>query len=300
MDAGTTTRAATVLNTTQPSISRRLSELQSASGLKLFDLHHGRLRPTAEGRHLYHSILQHYSGLQKIETLVAVMRESGTQSLRIGCTPSVAAGLLPPVINAFLKQYPNTHISIQTLSTRQLEDYLNQGLIEMAMASGEFMQGDFATEVLSRTPAICVLPLHHPLAQHDRISLDMLANEKILSFSETDELSVRIKQQLVKHGLPQEFSIQTPSSITVCALVAAGNGVGIVTPYIAAPFADRLAITQLDPIIEVDLQLAMPSHTAPSMLVECFLDLMRRSVKANHLQAGVRSARTQRPPRSDP
>lgn len=281
MDAGTTTRAAAVLNTTQPSVSRRVAELQSATGLKLFDLHNGRLRPTAEGRHLYRSVQQHYAGLQKIEALVSVMRASGTESLRIGCTPTIGVGLLPQVVKAFLGRFPKTHISIQTLSTRQLEDYLNQGLIEVALASGAFMQGDFYSQVLISTPAVCVLPLDHPLASEKRINLDQLAHERILSFSETDELSVRIKQQLVTHGLPDEFSIQTPSSITVCALVAAGNGVGIVTPYIAAPFSERLAIAQLDPAIEVDLQLAMPSHTAPSMLVEFFLDLLRDRIQSD-------------------
>lgn len=282
MDAGTTTGAAAILNTTQPSISRRIAELQSATGLKLFDLHHGRLRPTAEGHHLYRAVLQHFAGLQKIESLVAIMRESGTQTLRIGCTPTIAVGVLPYVVNQFLGKYPNTHISIQTLSTKQLGDFLNQGLIEFALASGEFSQGDFHNEVLSRTPAVCVLPLDHPLARRKKIRLGMLEGERILSFSETDELSVRIKEQLIRKGIPDYFSIQTPSSITVCALVAAGNGVGIVTPYIAAPFSDRLAIVELDPPIEVDLQLGLPIHTAPSKLVEYFLDLLKTRVKVGN------------------
>lgn len=282
MHAGTTTGAAAVLNTTQPSVSRRVAELQAATGLKLFDLHNGRLRPTTEGRHLYQAIQQHFAGLQKIESLVAIMRESGTQTLRIGCTPTIAVGLLPDVVSQFLKKYPTTHISIQTLSTKQLEDFLNQGLIEFALASGEFSPGDFHSQVLSRTPAVCVLPLNHPLAKRKKIHITMLEGQRILSFSETDQLSVRIKEQLVHHGIPDYFSIQTPSSMTVCALVAAGNGVGIVTPYIAAPFSDRLAITELDPAIEVELQLAMPAHTAPSMLVDYFLKVLQLKINGVH------------------
>ena len=278
MHAGTTTGAAAVLHTTQPSVSRRIAELQAATGLKLFDLHNGRLRPTTEGRHLYQAVQQHFAGLQKIETLVAIMRESGTQTLRIGCTPTIAVGLLPDAVRLFLKKYPTTHISIQTLSSKQLEDFLNQGLIDFALASGQFSPGDFDSQVLSRTPAVCVLPLNHPLAKRKKINLKMLQGERILSFSETDELSVRIKEQLVQHGIADYFSIQTPSSITVCALVAAGNGVGIVTPYIAAPFSDRLAAVELEPPIEVDLQLAMPSHTAPSMLVEWFLKVLKTQI----------------------
>lgn len=279
MHAGTTTAAAEVLNTTQPSVSRRIAELQAATGLKLFDLHHGRLRPTTEARHLYRAVLQHFEGLQKLESLVAIMRESGTQTLRIGCTPTVAVGLLPPVTQEFLQRFPQTHISLQTLSTRQLEEYLHQDLIDVAIASGEFGQGEYHSEVLSRTPAVCVVPLGHRLANKSRIHMKMLEGERILSFSETDELSVRIKAHLVAQGIPDYFAIQTPSSITVCALVAAGNGVGIVSPFIAAPFSERLAVIELDPAIEIELQLAMPIHTAPSMLTLAFVDKLHEQLK---------------------
>ena len=50
MLAGTTTGAAQMLRTTQPSVSRLLAQAQQASGLKLFDMERGRLRPTREAK----------------------------------------------------------------------------------------------------------------------------------------------------------------------------------------------------------------------------------------------------------
>lgn len=270
MDTGTTTGAATMLNTSQPAISRRLAELRRATQLTLFDLHNGRLRPTTEGRHLYKAILRHFAGLQKIEAIVASIRESGTQTLRLGCTPTLAVGLIPRVIHDFLARFPNTHINIQTMGTPQLADYLHQDLLDIAVATGEFRRDDFQPQVLNRTAAVCVLPRGHRLAEVESVELSMLKGERILSFSDTDELSVRIKQQLLTHGIPDYFSIQTPSSMTVCALVAAGNGVGIVTPYVADLFGERLLIKPLMPTIGIDLQLALPDHTAPSLLVRHF------------------------------
>lgn len=85
METGTTTKAAIALNTTQPSISRKLADLQQAAGLQLFELHHGRLRPTREGRHLYQSVRKHFEGLEKIETVVGILRKSGA-----GCCASAA------------------------------------------------------------------------------------------------------------------------------------------------------------------------------------------------------------------
>ena len=49
MQTGTVTAAADVLHTTQPSVSRLLAQLAYETRLKLFDHHHGRLRPTPEG-----------------------------------------------------------------------------------------------------------------------------------------------------------------------------------------------------------------------------------------------------------
>jgi DNA-binding transcriptional LysR family regulator len=56
MITGTTTASAEMLNTTQPSISRLLSQIQSTTGLKLFELSRGRLNPTPQFRRQYEGV----------------------------------------------------------------------------------------------------------------------------------------------------------------------------------------------------------------------------------------------------
>lgn len=274
MQLGTTTNAALMLNTTQPSISRRIAELQGATELKLFDLHHGRLRPTSEGKLLYKTIQQHFDGLEKIESVVAIMRRSGTQVLRLGCTPTLGIGLLPAVVNQFLQKFPETHINIHTLSSQQLGDFLHQGLIDLALTTGELSESDFRPVIINTTEAVCVLPLSHRLRDAQAIDFSMLQGERLLSISETDELTVKIKVQLAAHGIPVEFAVQTASSITVCALVAAGTGVGMVNPYVASTFSGQLLIKPLTPSIAIPVQMAMPIHTAPSLLTRHFVDIL--------------------------
>lgn len=282
MQMGTATGAALMLNTTQPSISRRISELQNATELKLFDLHHGRLRPTSEGRLLYKTIQQHYDALQKIESVVAVMRRSGTQTLRLGCTPTLGIGLIPSIIHRFLHKFPNTHITIQTLSTQQLGSFLHQDLIDLALTTGTLNEDDFRPETIHKTQAVCVLPLGHRLRDMDTIEFTMLKGEHIFSISETDELSIKIKAQLLKYGLANDFTVHTPSSITVCALVAAGSGVGIVTPYVAGTFSSQLLIKPLSTSIDIYVQMAMPTHTAPSLLTRQFISILMDEIRINN------------------
>lgn len=279
MQMGTTTSAAAMLNTTQPSVSRRIAELQNTTGLKLFELHHGRLRPTSEGKLLYKTIQKHFAGLEKIEAVVAIMRKSGTGVLRLGCTPTLGVGLLPEVIHQFLQKFPNTYINLQTLSTQQLADYLHQDLIDLALTTSTFDQNDFQPALIHKSEAVCVLPLDHPLRDVPAINLKLLQGSQILSLNETDEITIKIKSLLQYNRASDEFAIETPSSITICALVAAGNGIGIVNPYVANTFAGRLLIKKFEPAIDTAVQMAMPAHTAPSSLTRHFVDILVEHAK---------------------
>lgn len=273
MKTGSTTRAAMVLHTTQPSISRRLAELQNTTKLKLFDLKRGRLQPTGEGDFLYQAIERHFLGLENIETIISVMRRSGTKSLRLACTPTLGVGWLPPVVHGFMETFPDTHVTIQTTGTPQIEDYLDQNLIDIALTTGEFRREDMRPTVLERRKVVCILPPDHPLGTVTRVELPMLAGERLISISENDELSGRIKAELLQRGLSDYFAVQTNSSITICAMVAAGIGIGIVTPYITDIFADKLIIKPLQVSIAVELRIATPVNRAPSLLAREFIRL---------------------------
>ena len=76
MLTGTTIAAANMLNTTQPSISRSIAQIQAAAKLKLFELDRGRLRPTPEAVKLFEAVQRNFLGLETIEETVALLRRS--------------------------------------------------------------------------------------------------------------------------------------------------------------------------------------------------------------------------------
>jgi DNA-binding transcriptional LysR family regulator len=278
METGTTTKAAQALNTTQPSISRRLSELQNATGLQLFDLYNGRLRPTREGRRLYRSVRQHFDGLEKIETAVDILRRSGTGVLRIGSTPTLAAGLLPEIVSEFMQMYPGIYINLQTLGTPQLTEYLRQDLIDFVLTTGSIEHKDIVSSVLMRESAVCVVPREHPLAAAECVDLDSLHTHKLILLNDTDDIIIAMRAQLRDRKYPDDIVVETNSSITICSLVAAGAGVGVVNPFVANSYADRLVVKPLVPRIGMEVTLARSVTLAPSMLTNRFIELLQARV----------------------
>ncbi|NIE62427.1 LysR substrate-binding domain-containing protein [Burkholderia sp. Ax-1719] len=274
MQAGTTIGAAAMLNTTQPSISRRLTELQNFSGLKLLEKHQGRLRPTREGMLLYRAIQKHFEGLDQIETVVAMLRRSGTGTLRIGCTPVLALGVLPAVVEVFSQRFPDAHLIVHTHATLRLMELLRQELFDCILTTGKVMESDFESLAMRTIPAVCVLPHGHRLANEAVVDVRMLRGERLITLDSADEITLALGALMYAVGLEMKSAIETTSSITVCAMVASGNGIGVVTPFVAGTFAQKVLIKPFVPAIGVTVSMATTTQTAPSLLASHFVEVL--------------------------
>lgn len=128
---------------------------------------------------------------------------------------------MPQVIAELLKKFPKTHISMETAGTPQLSNFLQQDLLDVVLTTGRIEDNELDSEVLISSSAVCVLLLEHRLKQADRINLETIQSQKIISLSDSDELTQKIKHFLHSHHISHDFIIETPSSITVFALVDA-------------------------------------------------------------------------------
>lgn len=75
MVTGSTTRAAEMLYTSQPTISRELARMEQVVGFALFERAHGRLRPTMAALTLFDDVRLAYVGLERVAATAARLRE---------------------------------------------------------------------------------------------------------------------------------------------------------------------------------------------------------------------------------
>lgn len=285
MLTGTTTGAAHMLHTTQPYVSRLIGQIQSASGIRLFDMHNGRLRPTAEAHELFDTIQRQFLGLERIEAKVDALRQSGSGSLRVGCTPSLGLGVVPAAISLFSARHPDARINLQTLGSHYLRDGLLHGMFDLALTTTAMTDKAFHEERIHRSHAVCVARCDHPLASKNKIHARDLSGCLLLTLNADDELSIALQNALAAHRVRPASQIETTYSSTICSLAARSNGVGFVNEYVAEVFADQLAILPFHPRIDVDMYLAYPPQRAPSRLAEVFGGILR-DILADRATAG--------------
>jgi DNA-binding transcriptional LysR family regulator len=276
MLTGTTTAAAEMLRTTQPSISRLLAQIQSATKLKLFELGRGRLQPTPEATKLFEAVQRNFAGLEKIEETIGLIRRSGTGLLRVACTPSLSVSVLPKVIAAFQQRHPDVNIVFRTTGSHYVREGLLNGLYDVGLSTNRFRFSDeeLHTDILDQAQAVCVMSKTHEFAADASIGPRHFEADNLLTLDSEDDLSDAWRRILAQKKIVPRAVIETSHSATICTLAEAGAGIGVVNPYIASIFADRLRIAPLKPIVQVKTFAFHRRHVPASTLTSVFIGLL--------------------------
>ena len=124
---GSMAKAAAELAISQPAVSKAIADMEHAVGLRLLDRSRNGIEPTPYGRVLVKRGVAIFDELKHgVEELEFLADPTGGE-LRIGSTESVAAGLLPAIIERFTREYPLVHLDVaqavmSTLHYRELRE----------------------------------------------------------------------------------------------------------------------------------------------------------------------------------
>jgi len=123
------------LNSTQSTVSMRIQELERELGVTLFDRSPGQVKVTETGRDLIPYVERILRGAADMSGHLA---EVGTSSgrIRIGVAEVISMSWLPMFVTEMRARFPRVHIEIEEALTRQLEQGLDTGRLDMVLAPG--------------------------------------------------------------------------------------------------------------------------------------------------------------------
>jgi DNA-binding transcriptional LysR family regulator len=233
MVAGHVTRAAEALYTSQPTVSRELARLEQVLGISLFDRVKGRLRPTVRALALLQEVELSYVGLERIAATAASLRDFSQGRLQLACLPALAHALLPDAIRRFVALRPQAGVSITPLESPSLEAALTEQRFDLGLT--ERREAPAATELRSllEVDEVCVLREDHPLAARAVLQPQDFADQAFISLAPTDPYRQQIDAVFSGAGVRRQLHIESPSAVSVCALVREGLGLAIVNPLTA-------------------------------------------------------------------
>ena len=150
-------------------------------------------------------------------------------TVRIGFTAVSTFGVLTSLLNIISEAYPDIHLDLFEMVTREQIAGLLNGEIDLGLARPPFDKTAFASRLLHREELLLAVPSGHRLSHLDRpVSAEDLATEPLIMYS---PVKARYFYDLVVRLFPvtSENVVHTVSQVlTMLWLVAGGRGIAFV------------------------------------------------------------------------
>ena len=224
------TEAARALHTSQPGVSKAIIELEEELGIEIFARHGKRLkRVTEPGEHVVRSIeiiMREVGNLKRIGEQFSA-QDSGT--LSIATTHTQARYVLPQPVAKLRIAYPKVNIALHQGTPEQVARMLLDDVAEVGIATESLAQFDeLVTLPCYEWEHMIVLPAAHRLAAVERLSLEDLVHEPLITYHPSFTGRTRIDQAFAARRLVPRIALEAIDSDVITTYVRLGLGVGIV------------------------------------------------------------------------
>ena len=279
--AGSTNEAASLLNISQPAVSRSIQNLESFINYKLFIRQNGRLYPTKEAEYLYHEIDQLYSSIDHITNVMENIHLVGSGHLRIVASTPMGQRFLPDALAEFQSKRPDVKTSVRIVVKREMNKWLESQQFDVAIVSFPVDYPSSQLRHLASVEGVCILPIGHQLGEKPVINAEDLANENFISIVPDTILRARVDNTFNELGLDRSnMMVETQSGASICQMVASGLGVSIVDPFTASAFdSNKIVIRPFKPVIKFDFGVLLPMHKPSLKLADEFVELLEYKAK---------------------
>ncbi|HCG7662616.1 LysR family transcriptional regulator [Vibrio parahaemolyticus] len=280
MQAGTVSGAARLLHVSQPNVTRVLAHTEQQLGFALFERVKGRLVPTQEAKALLPEAEKVYQQLGQFRSLTNKVKQ-GTQHLRIGAPPVLAAHLLAPTVALLSKEHG---ISFELLTANR--DELCSGLLkhelDVAIAFGEETPPALMGHVLLKENLALIAPKSAAIPAEKTVILEELISHDlpIIGLDSRDPLGLLLHQTLSARDEHYQHVITVRSYSAAAELVKHQAGFAIVDPWTAKQYRqdDAVSVHALAPNMSFSVSILFAEHTPQSIATKQFITALKQQM----------------------
>lgn len=267
-------RAAEVLNISQPSVSNAIGNLEKEFGVELFARQRKRLLLTEEGR-LLSELAEKL--LYQAEDTVRTMRELGSNNkvLRLGVPPMIGSLVLPVLYGQHFKKYPQLKVRIVEDDSSGLKRLLAENQIDMAFLPHTHpFGGDLRAQPLTQVQNVCCVNRTHPLATLKSIRLEQLQGEPLVLFKNSFFHTERIMNQFSKLSIVPNVLMDTAQLSIVQNMIASNMAIGFLFEFLVKSNPELVGIP-LDPPMTTQISLVWKENSYLSGAMKNLIEFIK-------------------------
>ncbi|MCJ2121477.1 LysR family transcriptional regulator [Methylobacterium sp. J-077] len=227
VQAGSFTRAATLLNLSQPALTVQIQRLEEMLDARLIDRTSRTVAPTRIGRELL-PVFQKV--LRDLDAVVIDTRDLAAQRhgiVRIATLPSFAASSLSEAIALFRTDHPRVTFVIKDVIAQRVLDLVRSEEVDLGIVGGDVCDSEIS--VLHRTSdkLHVVYPCDHPISVLPSITVEALATYPLVLMDPATSVRTVVDLAFMGAGRLPIVACEATYMMTAVGMVRAGLGLTI-------------------------------------------------------------------------
>jgi DNA-binding transcriptional LysR family regulator len=279
--SGSMTRAAELLAISKPVVSKTISDLEHALGVRLLDRTSAGVEPTAYGRAFLNCGTAVFDDLRRGVQEIEYLSDPTVGELRIGAPTPFTDGLIPAVLARLAERFPRIVVHAVEGDTAVLCRMLRERKIDLAVGRtwGSAGGDEFSTEPLFDEHLFVVASLDSPWSRRRKVELAELLDEPWTMPELDTVVGALIVEGFRSAGLALPAAQIVSNSMAVrTRLVATGRFLTMLSSSIVHFGAERLLLKILPvtlPLRSQPAQIMTLKDRTPKAIARLFTDELR-------------------------
>lgn len=232
-------RAAEACFVSQPTLSTQIKKIEEELGVTLVERAPRKVMLTEAGAEIAQRARVVLNEIEQIRAIARRSLDPEAGSLKLGVFPTLGPYLLPHVVPRLRERFPRMELLLTEEKTELLLQQLHAGRIDAAVLALPLHEDQLHTELLFEEPFVLAVPVDHALAGSTRLSLDDIADERLLLLDEGHCLRDQALDVCHLAGASEKDGFRATSLETLRQMVSAGVGVTLLPLLAVQPPVPR-------------------------------------------------------------
>jgi DNA-binding transcriptional LysR family regulator len=282
MIAGSMNGASSILNISQPAISRTIAHTEQVLSMRLFERRRGKLIPTQEAELLFEHVDRLYAAAMQVNRFAEDLSERPTGTLSICASPSLALGFIPGVVSAYLKKNPDVSVRYWTALLAEVPNELISRQADIAITVLPIEDENLDVTTLAQGHMVCVFKVGHPLASKKTVSFKDLSPYPLVSYNRGASFGRLIANAFSKCKVQPKMVAEVPRAELALALVREDVGYALLDRFAISHLSlQDVEVRPLEEKISTSVNLIRSRHHEPNLHVKNFTELLHQAAIAN-------------------
>ena len=229
---GNLTKAATVLHTSQPSVTRTIHNLEKNLNCRLFERSKVGMKLTPEGEVFYEYIAAGCAQFFKAESNLSDMLSLENGTIYVSATETALHCYLFQAMESFNEQYPNVHFKILNNSSQKSIEVLKKGQVDMAMISSIpfAIEDPLIKHTVHSYTDILIAGRKYRNLKGRMMTLGELCHYPWVSLTSDTITRIFLDSYFAKRGLPFEPAVEFATTDLLLPAIEHNLGIGFLPP----------------------------------------------------------------------